>query len=190
MNAGILCFAKSGYKKTSIAGIAEEAGISKAAIFHYFGTKKDLYLYLYNYAHNELLVLLGKGTRDFFECLTLYLQARIALSKKHPGMYEFLGLQNQTEGFEDIDELVKMEKEHCSQHIATLFKKVDWSRFQKGYDRETIMNLTGWVGEGCLSHFSKSMSLDEVHTEVERNLLILKKALYKPEYIKGEKHVH
>ena len=183
MSAGIVCFAKSGYEKTSIAEIAEKAGISKAAIFHYFGTKKDLYLYLYNYAHKELLERLDKGAKDYFECLMLYLQARIELSKKHPGMYEFLGLQSQTEGFEDIDELIRAEKEHCSQHITTLFENVDWKRFQKGYDRETILNLTAWVGEGCLSHFSKTMTLDEVQAEVNRYLLILKKALYKPEYI-------
>ena len=105
------------------------------------------------------------------------------LSKKHPGMYEFLGLQSQTEGFEDIDELTRAEKEHCSQHITALFENVDWKRFQKGYNRETILNLTTWVGEGCLAHFFKTMPLDEIQAEVKRNLLILKKALYKPEYI-------
>jgi len=183
LNAGILCFGQSGYQKTAISEIAAEAGVSKAAIFHYFGTKKDLYLYLYNYAHKELLERLSKGTKDYFESLTTYTQARIQLIKKHPGMEDFLRLQNQKNDFDAPDELVSMEKQHCEQGIAMLFNQVDWNRFQEGYDKDTVINLTAWVGEGCLKHFTETMSLDEAYLEVERYFTILKRALYKPEYL-------
>ena len=85
INAGILCFSRSGYKKTAISEIAEEAGISKAAMFHYFNTKKDLYVYLYNYMNEELFESLTtgieKGIEDFFECASVYMQARLQLCK-------------------------------------------------------------------------------------------------------------
>jgi len=48
IDAALKTFAMHGYKKTSISDIASTAGISKAMVFHYFGTKKELYLYLVN----------------------------------------------------------------------------------------------------------------------------------------------
>src|SRR5690625_358370 len=48
IDSALKIFAKHGYRKTSISDIAKSAGISKAMVFHYFGTKKDLYLYLVN----------------------------------------------------------------------------------------------------------------------------------------------
>lgn len=46
IDAALKNFAVHGYKKTSISDIASSAGISKAMVFHYFGTKKELYVYL------------------------------------------------------------------------------------------------------------------------------------------------
>jgi hypothetical protein len=105
------------------------------------------------------------------------------LNKKHPGMYEFLRIDEQNNDFEALDELISIERKHCEQGVATLFDKVDWSRFQEEYDRSTIMNLITWVGEGCLAHLPKTTPTDEVYSEVERYLAILKKVLYKPEYL-------
>jgi AcrR family transcriptional regulator len=183
LNAGIFCFWQSGYKKTAISEIATEAGISKAAIFHYFGTKKDLYLFLYKFAYQELLARLSKGTEDYFESLSVYIKARIQLAKKHPGIYEFLRLQGQNLDFEDIDELIRIERENCEQSVSMLFDAVDWNRFQEGYTRDTVMNLVAWVGEGCLAQLAKTTSEEDGWIEVERYIAILKKALYKPEYL-------
>ncbi|MDL2293402.1 TetR/AcrR family transcriptional regulator [Ruminococcaceae bacterium OttesenSCG-928-D13] len=38
--AAFSCFGNGGYRKASIADIAKTAGISKASVFQYFGTKK------------------------------------------------------------------------------------------------------------------------------------------------------
>jgi len=48
IDAALKTFAVHGYKKTSISDISSSAGISKAMVFYYFGTKKELYLYLVN----------------------------------------------------------------------------------------------------------------------------------------------
>nr|WP_198168906.1 TetR/AcrR family transcriptional regulator [Bordetella flabilis] len=36
-------FARSGYENSSMADVAASLGVSKAAIYHYFGTKQDVY---------------------------------------------------------------------------------------------------------------------------------------------------
>ena len=183
LNAGILCFGRCGYKKTAISEIAEEAGISKAAIFHYFGSKQDLFLYLYRYAYREVIAQMDEGTTDYFESLTKYIQANIIIINKHPGMNEFLQLQNHKEDFEAIGKLVNIERKHCEKSIAAIFNKVDWEKFQGGYDPNTIMNLATWVWEGCLTQFAEAVPIDESILKVTRYFSILKKALYKPEYL-------
>ena len=42
-NAALSCFAKHGYDKASVNDIATAAGISKASMFQYFGSKQALY---------------------------------------------------------------------------------------------------------------------------------------------------
>ena len=44
LDASFEVFVRHGYTKTSTAMLAEEAGISKALIFHHFGSKKKLYI--------------------------------------------------------------------------------------------------------------------------------------------------
>jgi AcrR family transcriptional regulator len=183
IKAGILCFGRNGYKKASIADIAAEAGVSKAAIFHYFEAKKNIYLYLYSYAFNELLAGQTEGTDDFFECLEIEIQNRVRLNAKYPGMYEFLLLQTRKKDYENIEELSGLESEIIERSRAILFGKVDWSRFQEGCNRETILNMATWIITGCLSQFSEALAAAEVYSEVKRYAAILKKALYKPEYL-------
>lgn len=42
-------FAQNGYENTSTDTITKRAGISKGSLFHYFKSKKKLYLYLFEY---------------------------------------------------------------------------------------------------------------------------------------------
>ena len=71
LNAAFSCFGKNGYKKASVADIAVAAGISKASVFQYFGSKKNLYLYLVGYACKKIISGMPEGTDDFFECLQI-----------------------------------------------------------------------------------------------------------------------
>jgi len=187
INAGILCFSRSGYKKTAISEIAEEAGISKAAIFHYFSTKKDLYIFLYNYINEELYKSLAtgieKGIEDFFECAAVYMQARLRLCKTHPGMYELFRMHAKKTGFDEIEELSKIAKKRVKKDVSMIFSKVNVNKFLDCYDLDKISKLVSWIETGCLTELAETMSIEEVHSEMERYLHIIKKAVYKPEYL-------
>ena len=50
LNAAYKVFATNQYKKAPTSEIAEEAGISKSLLFHYFHNKLELYLFLWKYA--------------------------------------------------------------------------------------------------------------------------------------------
>ena len=49
INSGFRNFALFGYRKASMRDIAEDAGVSKALLFHYFDTKKEFYLFLWSF---------------------------------------------------------------------------------------------------------------------------------------------
>lgn len=51
------CFAQHGYEGATVARLEEEIGLSRGAIFNYFGSKEDLFLEL-AYRDNERLVSL------------------------------------------------------------------------------------------------------------------------------------
>ena len=47
INAAYKVFSENNYKKAPMSEIADESGISKALLFHYFTNKKELYMYLW-----------------------------------------------------------------------------------------------------------------------------------------------
>ncbi|MCM3160109.1 TetR/AcrR family transcriptional regulator [Metabacillus litoralis] len=65
-------FAKTGYEKTSTETITSRAGISKGILFHYFKSKKNLYLYVVDYCSQliggKIIEEIKKVKKnDFFE---------------------------------------------------------------------------------------------------------------------------
>ena len=68
MNAGFRVFSQNSYKKSPMSEIAQEAGISKALLFHYFRNKREFYLFLWE-----------KGAEITMEYLTAYKMSLIHL---------------------------------------------------------------------------------------------------------------
>ena len=64
LNAALQCFGKFGYEKASINDIAVAAHISKASVFQYFGSKKQLYIYLLEYCKKIIEGIFDKEALD------------------------------------------------------------------------------------------------------------------------------
>lgn len=186
INAGFLCFGQNGYRKASVADIAKAAGISKASLFQYFGTKQDMYLFLYDFAGKEVTRRIPEGTDDYFACAEMYIRSLAELSRDYPNLFDFLVLQTQRKDFADVGGLLEVADEVCEFNADTLYAKVDWSRFKEGFDKETVTNLFNWFSCGCIAQFSQTMEPEQVFEEILRYLALLKKALYKPEYLETE----
>jgi AcrR family transcriptional regulator len=183
INAAFECFGRDGYKKTAISEIAKRAGIAKASIFQYFGTKKELYKYLYHISCEEILAKMTEGNDDFFDCLRIGTEIKMQVMEKHPGMYDFLlSLVQETDGGL-IDELWEMDKGQVKMGVALLFKNVDWGRFKPEYDKKTVMSLLGWISEGCIKQNAATLSGRQITAEVDKYMSIMKKVLYKEEYL-------
>ncbi len=87
-------FAINGYKKASTDKIVKEANLSKGLLFYYFGTKKDLYLFLFEYSMEIILKDYYSHVdileRDILKRLKKLLLLKMELTKKYPNIFEFV----------------------------------------------------------------------------------------------------
>jgi len=183
INAGFQCFGRNGYKKTSVSDIAEAAGIAKASLFQYFGTKQDMYLFLYDFANKEVTARTPEGTEDYFECAEMYIKSLAELSEDYPNLFDFLVTITQRKDVSEVEGLLETADECCRYNADTIYSKVDWSRFKDGFDKETVHNLFNWFSTGCIAQFSQTMESKQVFSEMLRYLKLFKEVTYKAEKI-------
>ena len=189
IDAALKTFSTNGYKKTSVSDIAAAAGISKAMVFHYFGTKKELYFYLVNLCGKTIVKEIDErfdyGVTDFFERLKLSTSIEISVMKKHPSIPSFLAsmyFENDEEVRGDIkDILAKSEGERNK--IA--FDGVDYSKFKNDSDIKLLMKMLAWIGDGFANQMKNmpKLDFDEMYGEFEECLDMLRKYLYRDEYL-------
>ena len=189
INAALLSFGTNGYKKTSVSDIATAAGISKAMIFHYFGTKKALYLYLIdvcgNILMNEIDEKFDTSVTDFFDRIKLATDIKILVLEKHPGILSFLNsmyFENDESVKTDIKAILA-KGEGVRSKIA--FDGMDTSKFKDEIDPKLVMKMLTWFAEGYVSESSSKAGLDMevLCKEFYDCINLLKNNFYKEEYI-------
>lgn len=87
----VLAFAEQGYDGTTTRDIARRAGVSEAAIFRHFSTKKELLLRLFRPLAQHVVVPTGLEEvrvaaaegKSLAEILTLLLRSRLAFARRH-----------------------------------------------------------------------------------------------------------
>lgn len=185
LDAALTIFAANSYKKASISDIAAKAGISKAMVFHYFGTKKELYLYLIRLCTdiivNEIKNKYDNSVTDFFDRITLISTIKIAAMKKYKAIPVFLTniyFETDKEVRKDIEDILA-EGADFRNHLT--FDDLDTYRLKDNVDVNLIMKMLTWMTEG----FSKGLTVksesdfEEKCNEFYKCLAILKENFYK-----------
>ncbi len=191
LNGAMACFAANGYKKASASDIAGEAGISKAMVFHYFGTKKALYLYLLDYCCQmmvgEIRERLDPAVTDFFDRIKQATTIKLSVLGKHPAMLTFLeGTYFETD--EEVRGAVQAyyTKEEWDQVRTRLtLENLDVSKFKDTADPALVLKMLVRFAYGYLNMTDGKLDLelDSLLQEFEACMALLKTHLYKPEYL-------
>ena len=86
LGAGERVFARAGFNGATMAAIADEAGLPKANLHYYFGSKLDLYRAVLARTLHDWLVPLDGLTPDADprEALAHYIRAKMAMSAQRP----------------------------------------------------------------------------------------------------------
>jgi TetR/AcrR family transcriptional regulator len=189
IDAAMAAFGATGYRKTSISDIAGAAGISKAMVFHYFGTKKGLYLYLIDYGvkliTNEIEQKFDRTITDFFDRILQASEIKVAILQKHPSALYFMTAvfyETNEEVAEDIQETLKKGDDYRD-HIA--FDGMDTSKFKEGVDVKLIMKMLYWMAEGYMDSVKgqKDFNIDTFFKDFKDSLHMMKANFYKDEYL-------
>lgn len=191
LNAAIKEFAKKGYKNAATDDMVQEANISKGALFHYFNSKKDLFLFLYDYTleivMNEFFKKIDLEEKDILKRLRQVLLIEFTLINRHPDMLDFI----KTANIENCDEVKNDLESRNKEYLANSYRKVlgdfDGSRFKEGTDIKRAVNVIIWTMEGFAAKEKEKLkecpitelNFDEILTEMDIYFELLKTCFYK-----------
>lgn len=191
LNAALKEFANKGYDDASTNVIAKEAGISKALMFHYVNSKKELFLFLYDYCaeliQKEYFELMNFNERDVFEGLKQSYLLQLELMQKHPWIFEFNRMSSITKSDEinkALEEKVNEKQPLC---YEIMFGAIDESKFREGLNIERCKQLIYWANIGFTnqileeirSHELTTLDYDKVVEKLDDYLTELRKIFYK-----------
>ena len=141
INAALEVFAKSPYKHASTDRIIDIAGISKGLLFHYFGSKKGVYDFLYDYSIRfvelELYGTISIKETNYFELLRQTEEANCKIREKHFYMLGFLK-QAKQEKDPKIKELIQNKSKHIEENYKKIFDVAN-TDFLKEFENQEIV---------------------------------------------------
>jgi len=177
-----------GYRNARTDKIVECAGISKGLLFHYFGTKKELFIFLFQYAVD---IIGGEyktsrfESRDFLDNIwQLSLLARKLVSK-HSLVYGFLA-----SAYFSLQEVFPGELQNFQNPVEELKHKLldraDRSLIRTDLDPEKALRTILWTVDGYSLELARlgrrvadyKLHYDRIETELADYLKLLRKVLY------------
>lgn len=189
IEAGLHCFGKMGYKKASAQDIAQEAGISKSLVFHYFGSKKGMYQYLIKISSEEITQAFTAGfdTRvtDFFDRILMLTSCKLRCLQKHPSLLSFftsLYTETDPEVAEEVQAVMAQGKQIRMNAALT---NSGLEKFKDPSYADLTQKLLMGYGESYVNS-ARTLELDslmEAMKEFTNCIHMLKQNLYKNEYL-------
>ncbi len=191
LNAGYQIFGKHGYRKASTADISREAGISKAMLFYYFISKKELYIDLLQEGSHMLLSAMNARletmSTDFFERVLALSRIKAETLKKHPFLTQFLYSAFSETAPEVYDELQVQFSAGDVIRNELVVLRTDAEKFKEGIAPEVVLEM---IMNCALGLFSVRTANDHRPETIERHmerfqeyLMLFKNNFYKEEYL-------
>lgn len=167
LSAGFSCFGKMGYKKASAADIAKEAGISKAMIFHYFGSKKNMYLYLLDTAsaliEQAVRESVDTTNHDFFDRIIADLKSKEKVIRVYPSIFLFAASVSRENDPEVLTEITRRKEHGRTFHTNFFAQDIDISKFKQSVDPLLVSELISSYVEHLTATF-----IHKEHADVEQ----------------------
>jgi AcrR family transcriptional regulator len=189
IDAALTVFGASGYRKASINDVAAAAGVSKATVFHYFGTKKTLYLYLMDLCGGIMMKELDEKfdltVADFFDRILLSADIEISVMKRHPAIPAFLSRMYFETDDEVKSEIADMLAEGETYRHRIALDGIDSAKFKAGIDPNLVMKMLTWLADGFAHQMSsgKELDLEVIRNDFYECISLLKTHFYKEEFI-------
>ena len=189
INAGLKAFGKSGYRKCSVSDIAAFAGIAKSMVFHYFGTKRDMYFYLIQFVRDTIVTEFTSmsidAECDFFERIRLGTMVKVAVLKRYPHATSFVKsfcFETDSEVSDDVKVWLAQGFDFSSSYAL---RNIDMDKFKPGVEPGLVVRMLHIYSEGFMSkaQYQPYLDIDAITTEFYQCLHMLRQNLYREEFL-------
>jgi len=185
INAGFRIFAQNPYKKTPVAEIATEAGISKSLLFYHFKNKKELYLFLWK----KVIELTSKemtdqnvlGTKDYFEMMMRSLRGKCNLIRKYPYASEFSLRAYYEQNSEIRKEIQNNFLKISAESEKILFALIDTTTLRADINPHEMYQEMIWAADGYMhtAIIRGNIDADLIELDFENLIAMWKKVYHK-----------
>ena len=146
MRAALRSFAVGGYGATGNKQIAEAAGVTSPALYHYFDSKAELYAAVHDHGLETVLGAYREALARHDHCLDqlcAVVEASIALNRDHPGLAEFLAVAPlELQRHPELAARLKVSGEEVRAVFRTLLEQgVARGELARGLEVETVVDL-------------------------------------------------
>ncbi len=194
VNAAIEEFASFPYDKASTNHIVEKAGISKGLLFHYFGSKQEMYetliRFVFGYMYTAITEKIDWDESDLFDRLEQVTAVKMRISRTYPHMFDFMKnivLNKRIGSLEGAFELYKefgLDFEQVYKDMYT--RNIDYSRFRDPATITESIDIVRWslekYGEELLLSFREDTDIETDFNRLEASLKhyvgVMKQAFY------------
>lgn len=190
LEAGLKEFAAKGYKKASTNTIVREANVSKGLLFHYFISKKDLYVYIVESAldslTNELYENVNFADRDVIKRISVSAVIKMESYIKHPLFAQLFETVQFVEDEEIIARISKKQQNIADETYTKLFSNIDYYLFRDRLNVERCLDVVRWTVDKLGADWqrdhsdpTKKESFTELEMYLEQYLGLFRAAFYR-----------
>lgn len=146
IDAACQCFAAYGYSKTSNEDIARAAGLTTGALYHYFGSKAELFAAVYRHVHGILVGVYRRAFAEEATCLAQLsagMEAALTVTKDQPAMAHFAAIASlEIERHPELEALLRAD----TKEMRGFYRRVFAAARRRGeiaadIDIEAVLNL-------------------------------------------------
>lgn len=192
INACIEEFGLNGYEKASTNAMVRKADISKGLLFYYFGNKKNLFMYMFNYSIeyliNKYFLIEDDQPADLFDRLIWISMVKIRMIYENPMMSRLVYNAITNMPHELKDDLTEKYNSIYNMHAPRiLLEGIDTSKFRKDIDPERAIELVMMCLDGVAHKYIKMYSnrpteelfgdLEKLVNEFNKYISILKRGI-------------
>lgn len=176
INSAMKEFSKNTFEKASTNLIVENAGISKGLLFHYFGTKANLYRYLEYFSikiiTEEIVEKLDWNQRDIFLRIKETSMIKFKIMQKYPYLADFSlrVFQGKT-----VEEIMHINPNFPLELYSQIYNyNIDYSLFKDAIDVKKAIDIIRWTIEKYGDEFRISIK----NGSVEFDYKVIEKEIY------------